>query len=335
MFWTKFPQSLWSKVHIHAEQEQLYLMLSSNSCQVEMALCNHEIYNPIGSGKQKTPSTTTSTDRYHPWAFLQEGLLPLQNLKPQSTDPTVAWIQSNKFQTRSGTNSKRHKRSTRLLKSRFWELWIQPLGLKEKQKIGSFFRSCWAFDREVLCPNGWLRLMAVPETPDIAKYEKESVSSFAATEVESFPCKDIAFVIMRCIMALFIMVVPVVTLSAIVYPSSFVRMDDQVHEVHVVMQHWHRVRGSINQTLSSGDNCPVTSSVKATPSPSLPRPLSNLSEEFWLLYNRLSLHTSVGFRSNFTLLFQHCPTCGFEQHTFVKLSNTAYINSKKQVHFVV
>lgn len=35
------PVTRKSKVHTHTEQEQLYLMLSSNSCQVEMALCNH------------------------------------------------------------------------------------------------------------------------------------------------------------------------------------------------------------------------------------------------------------------------------------------------------
>lgn len=50
-----------------------------------------------------------------------------------------------------------------------------------------------------------------PKTPDITKYDKESVLSFAATEVGSFLCQDIAFVIMRCVMALFIMGVPVVT----------------------------------------------------------------------------------------------------------------------------
>lgn len=50
-----------------------------------------------------------------------------------------------------------------------------------------------------------------PKTPDITKCDKESVLSFAATEVESFVWQDIAFVKMRCVMALFIMGVPVVT----------------------------------------------------------------------------------------------------------------------------
>lgn len=63
----------------------------------------------------------------------------------------------------------------------------------------------------MLCPNGWLRRMAVPKTPDITKYDKESVPSFAATEVESILCQGIAFVVIGCVMALFIMGVPVVT----------------------------------------------------------------------------------------------------------------------------
>lgn len=40
-FQTTYVQSFWSKVHTHTEHEELYLMLRSNSCQVEMALGNH------------------------------------------------------------------------------------------------------------------------------------------------------------------------------------------------------------------------------------------------------------------------------------------------------
>lgn len=82
-------------VNTHTERERLYLMLSSNSCQVEMALCNHgdTQYNLVCSGKQKTPSTTTSTVWYHPWAFSRMSF-SLYNLL--SLGPQAQWIQSNK-----------------------------------------------------------------------------------------------------------------------------------------------------------------------------------------------------------------------------------------------
>lgn len=41
-----------------------------------------EIYNLISSGKQKTPPTTTSTARYHPWVFSRK-VLP-RTLSPQA-----------------------------------------------------------------------------------------------------------------------------------------------------------------------------------------------------------------------------------------------------------
>lgn len=44
-------QATFIHVNTHTEREQLYLMLSSNSCQVEMALCNHgdTQYNLVSS----------------------------------------------------------------------------------------------------------------------------------------------------------------------------------------------------------------------------------------------------------------------------------------------
>lgn len=54
--------------HSGRQPHKAKMTISSNSCQVEMALCNHgdTQYNLVCLGKEKTPSTTTSTVWYHP-----------------------------------------------------------------------------------------------------------------------------------------------------------------------------------------------------------------------------------------------------------------------------
>lgn len=71
---------------------------------------------------------------------------------------------------------------------------------------------CFPFMLGFNCVSKWMAMTyGSPETSVITKYDKESVLSFAAAVVESFQCQDIAFVKMRCVMALFIMGIPVVT----------------------------------------------------------------------------------------------------------------------------
>lgn len=200
-----------------------------------------EIYNLISSGKQKTPSTTTSTAWYHPWAFSRRSF---SLYKPQSTGAHQAWVRSNKL--RSETNQRCHGRIC-------FKLHEVLICSKPDSFICEFIhrglknRSICIHPHvnPILCtwfPN-WL--MAVQKTSSCqSEYDIETVRSVAASAVKFHVlsvaghcfCRDEVqhnFVHHRY---------PCGYLCPQSYTHrSLQQMGSEVHEVRVVMQHGHRV----------------------------------------------------------------------------------------------